>query len=338
MWKWLKRVFPSEHEWAAQQISAYLDSELSPSDRTRVEAHLKECQTCAEELHILRWTVSLAAQMPMLKAPRSFLITQAIAQPGRMPFSAAYVYLRSATIAVAALLSVALASDFLLPYALSPRMPAPQIAVRRAVPPVEELRVEVEAVHTVQVEKEVEKRPPTMAPAPVEVLVAERPPTEAEAPEQEAERKIALEAEPLAEEAVKPKAMPPVAAPAERAPDQGPAAVVGGGKAEQPTAAEETAAALPVATPTPTSVRVVPTPRAPTPTPPSRYQTAQAEEAVPPPQPTLSRTVAAAAEPTEPTVRPSPRYRSALRLAEVGLALLVIPLVASTLILRARLR
>ena len=335
MWKWLKRVFPSEHEWAAQQLSAYLDSELSPSDRERVEAHLKECQTCTEELRTLRWTVSLAAQMPTLKAPRSFLITEAIAQPRRMPFSVAYVYLRSATVAVAALLSIVLASDFLLPYLLSARVPPPRMAVRRAVPAVEELRVKVEAVQEEQVEREAAKQPPTMAPLPLEAGEVERPVPEAQAFEQEAERKIVLEVEPSVEEAMKPKGMPPRAAPTERAPEGDLGAATGGGKVEQPTAAEETTEALPVAPSTPTSVSVVRPSRAPTPTPSSRYQTAQAHEAAPLPQPTLSPTVVAEAQVTEPAVRPSPApRRSALHLMEVGLALLMIPLVISTVIVR----
>jgi anti-sigma factor RsiW len=157
MWKWVKRVFPSEHEWAIQQLSAYLDGELSPSARTGVEAHLRECRTCVEELSTLRWTVNLTAQMPMLKAPRSFLITEAIAQPRRTPLGLTYVYLRGATVAVAALLLVVLAGDLLWPYPLSPTMPAPQVAMRKALPAAEEASIEREVIEEMPVEKVVEK-------------------------------------------------------------------------------------------------------------------------------------------------------------------------------------
>lgn len=333
MWKWLRRVFPSEHEWAAQQLSAYLDSELSCSDGARVEAHLRECQTCVEELRTLRWTVSLAAQMPALRAPRSFLITQAMARPRRRLFGVAYVYLRGATVAAAALLSLVVATDFLLPYALSPRIPGQPMGARPAVPAREELPVVVEAVREVQVEEEVERRPPATAPVALELAEATKPPAEAVAVEQEAEGEIQLEAAQLVKKEVAQKAMPPAPAPAEPAAHEELSAEIGAERAEQPREAEDTAPALPAAAPTP--VATVPTPSPPASTPCVVYPTAQVQEVVASPQPTLSRAVAVA-EPSEPTIRPPSPWRSALRLMEIGLALLMVPLVASTLILRAR--
>lgn len=179
MWKWVREIFPSEHGWATQQLSAYLDSELSPSDRARVEAHLNECRTCLEDLTTLRWTVSLTAQMPMLKAPRSFLITEAIAQPRRAPFSLAYVYLRSATVAVAALLLIVLAGDFLWPYRLSPTTPAPQVVMRKALPAAEEAVAVREAIKEIPVEKavgrEVVVEREVVREVPVEGVIKEGP-------------------------------------------------------------------------------------------------------------------------------------------------------------------
>lgn len=155
MWRWLKRRFSSEHEWAAQQLSAYLDDELPPSDRARVEAHLNECSICVEELQTLRWTVNLTAQMPTLKAPRSFLITEAVAQPRRTPLGTAYLYLRGATVAVAVLLLVVLASDFLLPHILPSQMPAPPAAS-----PVAEKAIA----------EKMEQRPAILTPPPIELV------------------------------------------------------------------------------------------------------------------------------------------------------------------------
>jgi len=252
MWKWLKRVFASEHQWAAQQLSAYLDGELSPPHRAHIEAHLKECQTCAEELRTLHWTVNLTAQMPVLKAPRSFLVTEAIAQPRRTPFSVAYVYLRSATVAVAALLLVVLASDFLLPYTLPPGMPTPQIAMRKAVPVVEE----------VQVEEEVEKLAPPMPPVPREAQAAGKPPVATPTREEEAAKKI--EAEQVSEEKMAQEPMILVAPPAEQAPDRALAPRGGGAATEQEIPAEKRVVASAVVTPTPTFARVGPTPTPPT--------------------------------------------------------------------------
>lgn len=202
MWKWVKRIYPSEHRWATRQLSAYLDSELSPSDRARVEAHLKECRICLEELSTLRWTVSLTAQMPMLKAPRSFMITEAIAQPPRPPFGLAYVYLRSATVAVAALLLIVLAGDFLWPYRLSPIAPGPQTLVRKALPAAEEAMAEREATEVIPVEKVVEKEVvlerEVIKEAPVEEVVREGP-----AETVVVEREMVVEEAPVAMEVVK---------------------------------------------------------------------------------------------------------------------------------------
>jgi hypothetical protein len=178
MWKRVKSIFPSEHQWAMRQLSAYADGELSGPDSARVEAHLKECQTCTEELSSLRWAVELTAQMVMVKAPRSFLITAATAEPRRRALSAAYVYLRSATVAVAALLLLVLASDFLWLYRLFPGEPVPQTAVRKALPamveaPVEREGIRGEALATVVVEKEVVLETEGPAEKVVDTAVAE---------------------------------------------------------------------------------------------------------------------------------------------------------------------
>ncbi len=320
MWKWLKRAFLSEHEWAAQQLSAYLDDELSPPDQDRVEAHLQECPTCAEKLRTLRWTVNLTAQMPMLKVPRSFLIAEVLAQPRRPPLSVAYVYLRGATVAVAALLLIVLASDFLLPYTLPPTIPAPQMAIREALPAVEE----------VQVEREIERAAPPMSPAPREAKAAAKPVVATPTSEEKAAKEIELEAEQVAEEKVEQEPMILMAPPAEQPPDRGVGLKGGEAATEQETPAEKRAVAFAVVAPTPTSARVVPTP---TPPPPRRIVKA---EVVPSPQPAPPPPAAAVAELTEPAVRSFSPWRSALRFAEVGLGLLMILLVGSTLILRAR--
>ena len=329
MWKWLKRVFPSEHQWAAQQLSAYLDGELSPPDRARVEAHLKECQTCAEELRTLRWTVNLTAQMPMLRAPRSFLIAEAIAQPRRPPLSVAYVYLRGATIAAAALLLVVLVSDFLLPYTLPAGIPVPQKAMRRAVPVVEEVQVEAEW----GTPKEVEKLAPPMFAAPPEAEADMKLTAALPALQEEAVKKVELEkvAEQIVEEEVEQEPMILKAPPAERAPERDLGPGGGGAGVEQEIPAEKRVVASAVVTPTPTTARVILTP---TPLPPQR--TVEMEKVVPSPQPMPLPTAVAVAEVTEPTVRPFPPWRSALRLVEMGLGLLIILLVGSTLIIRAR--
>jgi len=53
----------------SEQIHAYHDGELSPSDRAAVEAHLSECADCRELLADLRSVAQLVATAPMVEMP-----------------------------------------------------------------------------------------------------------------------------------------------------------------------------------------------------------------------------------------------------------------------------
>ncbi|MBI2982621.1 MAG: zf-HC2 domain-containing protein [Chloroflexi bacterium] len=54
-------------------LSAYLDGELAPADRTRVEAHLDGCDRCRARLGELRATASLIAALPEARPSRSLV-------------------------------------------------------------------------------------------------------------------------------------------------------------------------------------------------------------------------------------------------------------------------
>ena len=54
-------------------LSAYLDGELAPPDRTRVEAHLDGCHRCRARLGELRATASLIADLPSPRPSRSLV-------------------------------------------------------------------------------------------------------------------------------------------------------------------------------------------------------------------------------------------------------------------------
>src|SRR3954463_10046411 len=51
------------HEQIAEQLSEYLDDELTPAERDAVEAHLRECGECASTLEDLRRVVHGAASL-----------------------------------------------------------------------------------------------------------------------------------------------------------------------------------------------------------------------------------------------------------------------------------
>jgi len=54
-------------------LSAYLDGELAPSDRARVESHLAGCDRCASRLAELRSTASLISALPSPRPSRSLV-------------------------------------------------------------------------------------------------------------------------------------------------------------------------------------------------------------------------------------------------------------------------
>jgi len=64
-------------------LSAYLDGELSPRERARLEARLATDPELRERLEGLRRTVALVRGLPQVQAPRNFLLTPAMVAPVR---------------------------------------------------------------------------------------------------------------------------------------------------------------------------------------------------------------------------------------------------------------
>lgn len=58
-------------------LSAYLDSQISPAERARVEGHLATCAACRSELDGLRGTVALLRALPRVPVPRAFTLSEA---------------------------------------------------------------------------------------------------------------------------------------------------------------------------------------------------------------------------------------------------------------------
>jgi hypothetical protein len=124
----------TEHQWADESLSAYIDGELSPGESARVEKHLQECRACGENLATLRQTVGLLRELPVLPAPRSFAVrpVAARAKPARAAPSWGYGLLKGAT-AMAALMLVLLfggdlALNFVGPSLGFPAAQAPEVA------------------------------------------------------------------------------------------------------------------------------------------------------------------------------------------------------------------
>ncbi|MGI8726873.1 MAG: anti-sigma factor family protein [Solirubrobacterales bacterium] len=50
-------LFRREHRWTHQHLSDYLDRELDPGERERIEAHMSVCPQCRRVLATLRRTL-----------------------------------------------------------------------------------------------------------------------------------------------------------------------------------------------------------------------------------------------------------------------------------------
>lgn len=100
-------------QWVKPLLSSYLDNQVSAEDGRRVEAHLRDCPSCSEELSSLRMTVGLLRRVPTVPVPRSFALAVPVVAP-RPGLSPMFFYLRNATAAVAVLLIALIAGGFVL--------------------------------------------------------------------------------------------------------------------------------------------------------------------------------------------------------------------------------
>jgi len=104
------------------RLSAYLDGEMSAGERGLVEAHLRRCPLCENELATLRATATMLRDLKPLSTPRSFALRPAmVAASPRRPFfggldslNAAYGNLKAATAFATLLLIFTLGLDFTL--------------------------------------------------------------------------------------------------------------------------------------------------------------------------------------------------------------------------------
>lgn len=118
-----------KHRRIKDNLSAYLDGRLNPSQVAEVEAHLASCADCAWEKRTLEQTRRLAQMTPRAAVPRSFVLSAAqVEKPMRSVAFAAtpLMALRAATAAVGVLLAFVLAGDlWLRPLAPVPMVSAP---------------------------------------------------------------------------------------------------------------------------------------------------------------------------------------------------------------------
>jgi len=102
-----------EHRFASDNLSAYLDGELPPGERARVERHLAACADCRRDLETLQETVALVRRVPLVPVPRSFALpaTARAVQARHRRWNRAFGVLRTATVTIATMLVIVFAGD-----------------------------------------------------------------------------------------------------------------------------------------------------------------------------------------------------------------------------------
>jgi hypothetical protein len=116
----------SPRDWEA--LSAYLDGQLKPKERARLDIRLKENEALQSALDELRRTRELLRSQPRLKAPRNFTLTPEMAgmHSGQRSIPSAYPALRLASVLATIFFLVVFFGDL----ALNVFQPAPLMAAQ----------------------------------------------------------------------------------------------------------------------------------------------------------------------------------------------------------------
>ena len=75
----------NDEHLTTEQLSAFLDKELSSQEKAIVDAHLSDCQQCQQALADLRQTVAMLRALPRVEVPRSFTLPARIAAVQEQP-------------------------------------------------------------------------------------------------------------------------------------------------------------------------------------------------------------------------------------------------------------
>lgn len=102
-----------EHRFTAENLSAYIDRELTAAERSRVERHLATCAECRRDVESLQETVALLRRVPARPVPRSFTLPASAraVQARQRRWNTAFGALRTATVTIATMLVLVFAGD-----------------------------------------------------------------------------------------------------------------------------------------------------------------------------------------------------------------------------------
>ena len=114
-----------KHSEFRARLSEYLERDLIPEERARIETHLETCADCALELRELRATVSLLRRLPEPGHPPGLgdAVMARIAQGASRPISLRVLLRRAAEPRFAAALAATLAGFIVLVQAVGREIP-----------------------------------------------------------------------------------------------------------------------------------------------------------------------------------------------------------------------
>lgn len=103
-----------DHHRAKDLISAYLDQQVTAEEKQFFELHIAACADCRAQLEAIRSMVAALRAMPVVKAPRSFVLPREMAKQPKRSIFAWYPALRLATALAALAFVVLFAGDVLI--------------------------------------------------------------------------------------------------------------------------------------------------------------------------------------------------------------------------------
>jgi anti-sigma factor RsiW len=113
-----------------EQLSAYLDGQLSPSDSARLESRISSDPEIASAFKDIRAARSILRKLPSRKAPRNFTLTRQMVGL-KPPLPRSYSFFRFSTALATILLMLTFAANLILPnlfFGMRAAAPAPAAA------------------------------------------------------------------------------------------------------------------------------------------------------------------------------------------------------------------
>jgi len=103
----------NDHQHAEELFSAYIDQHVTADEKTFVERHVAVCADCRAKLEATRAMVAALHTLPMVKAPRSFVLPREMERQPRRSILAWYPALRLATAAALVAFVLVFAGDLM---------------------------------------------------------------------------------------------------------------------------------------------------------------------------------------------------------------------------------